>query len=474
MPSAIPAPPRRAWRTESSALLRLATPMMIAQMAQVATGFVDTVMAGRVSPDDLAAVSIGSSILITVFLTLSGVIMALNPLIAHQLGARQFDRIGPVVRQGFWVAAGLGLFGLALMFALMPWLPGWLSLETSVADKVNGYLAGAALGVPGILLYRVLHAYSSSVNQTRPIMLVSLAALALNVPLNYMLIHGLFGLPALGGAGCGWATGIVFWFSFVALALYTRYSRAYDTCPVWQRLEAPSRQLIGQVQRLGLPIALSFFLEVSTFTFVTLLIARLGSTVVAGHQIVINFTTLTYMVPQCLAMALTVRVGHALGANNPLLARFRSQIGILLGAVTAIASSTLILFLRTPIAELYTPDPQVVALAASLMLFAVFYQFFDAIQTIATGALRGYKSTTGPMLVHLVVFWGLGLGGGSWLGLNQVTLFGHDLPTGAYGFWVALTLSLTLAAFILGAVLLHVSRQKLNDGRQPALHEALA
>ena len=284
MPSAIPAPPRRAWRTESSALLRLATPMMIAQMAQVATGFVDTVMAGRVSPDDLAAVSIGSSILITVFLTLSGVIMALNPLIAHQLGARQFDRIGPVVRQGFWVAAGLGLFGLALMFALMPWLPGWLSLETSVADKVNGYLAGAALGVPGILLYRVLHAYSSSVNQTRPIMLVSLAALALNVPLNYMLIHGLFGLPALGGAGCGWATGIVFWFSFVALALYTRYSRAYDTCPVWQRLEAPSRQLIGQIQRLGLPIALSFFLEVSTFTFVTLLIARLGSTVVAGHR----------------------------------------------------------------------------------------------------------------------------------------------------------------------------------------------
>ena len=147
MPSATSAPPRRTWRTESSALLRLATPMMIAQMAQVATGFVDTVMAGRVSPDDLAAVSIGSSILITVFLTLSGVIMALNPLIAHQLGARQFERIGPIVRQGFWVAAGLGLFGLALMFALMPWLPGWLSLETSVADKVNGYLAGAALAL---------------------------------------------------------------------------------------------------------------------------------------------------------------------------------------------------------------------------------------------------------------------------------------------------------------------------------------
>ncbi|WP_051528989.1 MATE family efflux transporter [Microvirgula aerodenitrificans] len=448
-------------RAEASALTRLAVPMMIAQMAQVATGFVDTVMAGQVSANDLAAVSIGSSILITVFITLSGVMVALNPVVAHHIGARAPEKIGPSVRQGIWLALALGLFGMAILFGVQPFLGAHLGLDAAVTDKVNGFLTGAGLGVPGVLLYRALHAYSSSVNRTKPIMIVSLCALALNIPLNYILIHGLFGFPELGGAGCGWATGAVFWFSFIALAIHTRLAAAYRPYRLWQRFERPDPAQQRQLLRIGAPVAFSYFLEVSAFTFVALAIAKLGAVTVSGHQVVINFSSLIYMIPQSLATALTVRVGQALGHQDPLAARFRSGVGMVVALLCACATSLCVLLLREPIAAMYSNDARVVALAASLLLFAAVFQLSDAAQTAAAGALRGYKVTARPMAVHLVAFWGVGLAGGAWLGLGHGVVLGLERPMGAHGFWLALTISLTLAAILLSWMLARVSHDAL-------------
>lgn len=446
-------------RSEAGALLALAAPMGIAQMAQVATGFVNTVMAGRVSPSDLAAVSIGASVWMTVFLTLSGVVGALNPIIAHHLGGKAVERIGPEVRQGVWMGAALGLAGMALLLWLRPWLAVWLSLDPAVALKVDGYLTGAALGMPAMLLYRVLHAYTSSVSQTRPIMLVSLGALGLNIPLNYILIHGLFGLPAMGGAGCGWASGLVFWISLLVLALHTRRAGVYRDYSVWQRLERPDWAAQRQLLRLGVPIALSIFMEVSSFTFIALLLAPLGTTMVAGHQVVLNFSGLLYMIPQCLATALTVRVGQALGAGAPDEAHLRSRVGMMLGLGFAVVCAAGMLLGRDLIPRFYSADAQVVALAASLLTLAAAFQLSDAVQLIATGALRGYRVTTRPMLVHVVTFWGIGLAGGAWLGLGHGEVWGYTRPLGAHGFWLALTASLTLAALLLGGLLAWVARR---------------
>ncbi len=457
---------RQAARTEASALFRLAMPMMIAQMAQVATGFVDTVMAGRVGANDLAGVSIGSSLLMTVFITLSGVLTALNPLVSHHVGAEEPDRVGPLVRQGLWCALALGLAGMLILLGVQPFIAGWIGLDPAVEQQTRLYLIGASLGVPGILLFRALHAYSSSVNQTRPIMLISLAALMLNIPLNYILIHGLFGLPALGGAGCGWATSIVFWFSFVAMALHTRLSAGYRRFKVWSRIDRIDWRQQRNLLRVGGPVALSYFLEVSAFTSVALMVAHLGAVVVAGHQIVINFSGMIYMVPQSLATALSVRVGQAIGAGDYHAARFNSLTGMVAGLACALLSSLTVLLLREPIAAMYTPDAAVIRLATSLLLFAALFQLCDAAQCIATGALRGYKVTASPMVVHLIAFWGVGLAGGAWLGLGSGQLFGLQLPLGVHGFWLALTLSLTLAAVLLLAMLNRVSLMRLPRQRK--------
>ena len=450
---------------ETRALLHLAVPIMVAQLAHTATGFVDTVMAGRLGAEALAAVSIGASVMISVFITLSGVAAALNPLVAHHIGAQQPEQVGPTVRQGLWTALACGLLGALVLLAAGRWGVWMIGLEAPVAASAEGYLQGVAMSMPAALLYRALHAYSSAVSQTRPIMVISLLALALNTVLNYLLIYGKFGFPALGGAGCGWATGVAFWFSLICLAGWTRWRASYRRYALWSAWSWPQWPPQRALLKLGVPIALSYFVEVTAFTSVALLIANLGAQVVASHQVVINFTSLLYMIPQSLGVALSVRVGHAVGAGDFARARFNSRIGLRLGAAIALCSSLLVFALREPIAALYSADANVIAMAASLLGFAAVFQLADALQTIASGALRGYKLTTAPMLIHTLSFWGIGLGLGVWLGLlGHGQLAGWTLPLGAAGFWAALTLSLLVAAVLLLALLRHESRRRLSQG----------
>lgn len=445
-------------REETRALSHLALPMMVAQIAQVATGFVDTVMAGRVSTDDLAAVSLGASIFITVYVTLMGIVSALNPILSHQFGAGETRRIGETARQGLWFGLLLGCLGVLLMLAIQPPLRQWLNLPETVEDKVMLYIDGAAFGMPAAMMHRALHAFASSLNRPRPIMVVSLIALLLNIPLNYMLIHGLFGLPQLGGAGCGWATGVVMWFNAITLFVYLARNRALAGYGLTQQFSWPQWSRFPAMLKLGLPIGLSFFVEVSLFSFIALLIAQLGTLVVASHQAVLNFSSLIYMIPQSIATALTIRVGQSIGSGDYLQARLISGLGIALSIAAAVLTMLLVLLFRHQIIAMYSPDPAVVALGSTLMLFAAFYQLTDAMQTVASGALRGYKITTLPMAIHIVSFWGLGLGLGMVLGLTDWLL----PRLGVHGFWAALVVSLSVAGLTLVGYLSHISRQRLH------------
>ena len=445
-------------REETRTLSHLALPMMVAQIAQVATGFVDTVMAGRVSTDDLAAVSLGASIFITVYVTLMGIVSALNPILSHQFGAGETRSIGETARQGLWFGLLLGCLGALLMLAIQPLLRQWLSLPDTVEDKVMLYIDGAAFGMPAAMMHRALHAFASSLNRPRPIMVVSLIALLLNIPLNYMLIHGLFGLPQLGGAGCGWATGMVMWFNAITLFVYLARNRALAGYGLTQQFSWPQWSRFPAMLKLGLPIGLSFFVEVSLFSFIALLIAQLGTLVVASHQAVLNFSSLIYMIPQSIATALTIRVGQSIGSGDYLQARLISGLGIALSIAAAVLTMLLVLLFRHQIIAMYSPDPAVVALGSTLMLFAAFYQLTDAMQTVASGALRGYKITPLPMAIHIVSFWGLGLGLGMVLGLTDWLL----PRMGVHGFWAALVVSLSVAGLTLVGYLSHISRQRLH------------
>jgi len=442
---------------ESRQIMHLALPMMVAQLAQVATGFVDTVMSGHVSTEDLAAVSLGSSIFITVYVTLMGLVTAINPILAQLHGAGETTKIGTTARQGLWFGLLIGLIGMALMLLSQPLLRQMIHLPTEVEDKIMLFISGAALALPAAMLHRALHAIASSLNRPRPIMLMSLAALGLNIPFNYILIHGLFGMPRMGGAGCGWATALAFWFNCLGLFTYLACNRYFAPYAILKQFCWPDWRAHYSFIRLGFPIALSFFVEISLFSFIALLVARLGTLVVASHQAVLNFSSLIYMIPQSIGVALSVRVGHSVGARDYRSARLISGLGLVLGVACAAVMMLFILLFRTRIMQIYTSDPRLIVMGSSLLVFAAFYQLTDAAQTIASGALRGYKLTKVPMLIHITAFWGVGLGLGITLGLNSWLT---TAPMGIYGFWTGLVISLSLAAILLVSYLSQQSQRR--------------
>ncbi len=426
---------------ETNKITRLALPMLIAQIAQVGTGVVDTMMAGHYSTDDLAAVALGSSIFITFYVTLMGVLTALNPIFSHMYGAGKNKEIGEAGRQGLWMGLILGILGMCIMWAMIGPLKSYLELKEYVKDTAALYLIFVSLGLPAALIHRALHAYASSLNRPKPIMWVSVLGLLLNIPLNYIFIHGLFGMPALGGAGCGLATAIVFVFYAAALGFYIIKNKYFQPFGLTNQFSWPNWQACKQILSLGIPIGFSFFLEVSLFSFIALLIANLGEVFVASQQVVINISGVIYMVPQSLGAALSVCVGHAMGMNEKVRARYISGVGLVLGACMAILTCLLTFTFRHELLSLYTDNEEVFLIGGYLLIFNALFQVPDSIQTIASGALRGYKITKIPMLIHAIAFWGFGL----FLGM----LLAFYFNMGIYGFWISLIVSLSCAAIAL-------------------------
>lgn len=432
-------------RREVREIVVLAIPIVIAQLAHTAVGFVDAVMAGRVSPQDLAAVALGNSIWIPVYLLMTGVLLATTAKVARLFGAGQEAAIGPLVRQALWLALVVGLSCAGLLCSARPVLL-WMDVAPALAELSMGYLHGVAAGFPAAALYLVLRYFSDGLGRTRPSMVIGLCGLLLNIPVNYVFIYGKLGVPAMGGAGCGWATAVVMIFSLLAMIGWVLYAPAYKACAPFERFEWPRWAPIRQLLVVGGPIGISVFAEVSIFSVIALLIGGMGAAVVAGHQIALNFSSLTFMLPYSLAMAITIRVGQALGRNAPRDARYSAGIGILLGMLIACFSATFMWLGREPIATLYTNDLEVIALAASLIVYAALFQVSDAIQVTAAGALRGYQDTRVTMLITLVAYWGIGLPVGYSLGLSD--WLGE--PAGPAGLWQGLIVGLTCAAILLG------------------------
>lgn len=448
-------------RTELRGLLHLALPIIIAQLATTSMGFVDAVMAGRVSPRDLAAVALGNSIWIPVFLLMTGTLLATTAKVAQRFGAGQPEQIAPLVRQALWLALMVGLIASALLLSAEPLL-GWMKVEPSLISPSLGYLQGIAFGFPGAAFYYVLRCYSDGLGRTRPSMAIGLAGLLLNIPLNYVLIYGHFGLPAMGGVGCGWASGIVMWFMALAMAAWTRWAPAYAGSRVLVRWEQPQWATIGRLVSVGLPIGIAVFAESSIFAVIALLIGSLGATIVAGHQIALNISSLLFMIPYSLGMAVTVRVGQAIGAGEARQARFVALVGLGTALCCACFSASLILLLRESIAAIYTPDRAVIQIAAMLIVYAALYQFSDAIQVIAAGALRGYQDTRATMILTLFAYWGIGLPVGYVLGLTD--LLGP--ASGPSGLWQGLIAGLTCAALMLSLRLARSSGRQIRRGER--------
>ncbi|MND90811.1 Multidrug resistance protein NorM [compost metagenome] len=431
---------------------------MVAQLANTAMGFVDTVMAGRVGPRDLAAVALGNSIWVPMLLLMGGILLATTAKVSRKVGAGTYVLIGPLVRQALWLALTIGLIAAALLLCAEPILV-LMQVEASLRTTTMGYLQAVALGFPALALYQVLRGFSDGLGSTRPTMVIGLLGLLLNIPLNYIFIYGKLGLPAMGGVGCGWATALVLWFMLGAMLWWVHWAPVYRSSQLFERLEWPQWPEIRSLLTLGLPIGIAIFAEASIFSVIALLIGSLGASVVAGHQVALNFSSMVFMIPYSLAMATTVRVGQSLGRGAPRDARFSAGVAMATALVYACLSASLMLLLRADIARLYTPDTEVLAVASALLMYSALFQFSDAIQVTAAGALRGYHDTRATMLITLLAYWGIGLPIGYSLGLSELL----GLPSGPAGLWQGLVIGLTCAAVLLGVRLQRIARSAVRS-----------
>ena len=441
------------FKQETRALLHLATPIILSQIAQVMMGLLDTVMSGHAGAFDQAVVGLGVALWIPVFIALMSVVQAVSPIIAHHFGAGDHAAVARDAREGVWLALGVGLLPLVLV----PWAPDLLRvfhIEPALAQRTGVFLWGIGLGLPAALVYRALAFYSASINQTRPIMVLAFVGLAINGVLNWLLIYGRFGLPAMGGAGCGWATGIGMWVALVALAAWTAWAPVYRPYALWRSWPLPTRAAQKRLLRLGLPMGGAGFAEVAAFCSVAILVGRFGDVQIAAHQIALNFSAFIFMIPMGISAASTIRVGQALGAGNARAARTIAWSGIGAGLVFGALAIVPIIVLRHQAAALYSTDVAVQALAADLLLFAAFWQLFDATQVTAIGALRGYKVTLLPMVLMLTAFWAFGVPVGTWLAYHGLVA---GAPMKVYGFWVGLVIGLVLVSLGLAAGLRRVA-----------------
>lgn len=442
--------PATTFRAELRGLLLLLGPILTSQLSQAAFGFVDTVMAGQASPLDLAAVALGASLWLPVMLLCTGILLATTPLVAAARGRGDLAAIPAQVQQALWLAAGLGIAGGALLYQADP---VFALLGTPPALRAIGgdFLKAIAWGLPATALFTVLRNYCEAMGRPLAVTVISLTGLALLVPLNYVLIHGKLGLPRLGGVGCGVASAIVAWTMLALLAAYVLRARYFAAVRLLRGPHRPQPAQLAAFLRLGLPIGIAVFFEVSVFAIVAVLVSPLGELPVAGHQIALSVTSLVFMFPLSFAICMTIRSGHAYGRGDIAGLYLIRRTGFTALTVFSLGSALAIALLREPLAALYTDDPAVRALAAQLLLFAAAYQVVDALQVGAAGMLRGLHDTRGPMVITLVAFWVVALPLGYGLGLGHLA----GTPLGPQGFWTGLVAGLVLAALLLTARLAH-------------------
>ncbi|OYT93618.1 MAG: MATE family efflux transporter [Burkholderiales bacterium PBB3] len=458
-PPTPPAASGQALRAEFRALWQLAWPLLIGQLATVGMAVADVAMAGHASAQDLAGVSLGTSIWIIVVVTLMGVMMAVTPLVAHHVGAQEFSKVPHLVRQALWMSVGVGTIALVLA-NLSTLIFDHMVLEPAVRTIAQQFIYITSVALPAFAAYRVLYGYSASLNQTKPMMVISLLALLLNVWLNWLLVFGNWGLPRLGGVGCAWASMVCVWFNLAGLIWWMRRSPAYASTWPFTQWERPNRAEIGRLLHLGLPIGVTYFAECSAFSLIALLVAKFGSTQVAAHQIALNFSSLTFMVPLSIGLAVLTRVGQALGAGDPVAARYRSWVGVAAAVGFSLVSALIMALFNQQIASAYTNDAGVAALAASLLFLAAIFQISDGLQVSTSCAIRGYKITRTPMAIHLTAFWVVSLPLGCVLGLAPDWAPWHPAqPMKAQGFWIALIVGLSVAGSALAWLLHRITHQ---------------
>jgi MATE family multidrug resistance protein len=447
MTTLFPAAARADIAEEMRATIRLALPLITGQLAVMGENVVEMVLAGHLGAHVLGAVAVGSNVVGLAIMCMVGVMMALSPSVAQLDGARRRSEVAPLFRQALWLALALGLLTQAAIHAGGPVLVRAFGVDAALFDDVTSFLHAVGFAAPPLSLYLACRGLSEGLSLPRPSMFFSLLGLVALVPIGYVLMYPM----GLGAFGCGVAMAVVCWLQLVAFVIFLLVSPLYRGLGWHSGRLAPDFAVIAGLLRIGAPMAVSVVMEAGLFTAAALAIGRFGGATVAGHQVALSVSAVSFMVPLGLAMAITVRVGNAVGRGDAAGVRRAGLSGIGLTLASQSVSCALMLALPGPIASIYSSDPAVLAGAVVLLHFAAAFQFSDGIQVASNGALRGLKDARAPMLITGFSYWCVGMPVGWYLAFPQ------DLR--APGMWVGLIAGLSFAAVLLFSRFFLLSRR---------------
>ncbi|WP_223069941.1 MATE family efflux transporter [Paenibacillus caui] len=431
--------------------LRILVPILITQVTLSLMTLFDTMMSGHASPADLAGAAVGSSLWLPVQTGLSGILMAVTPLISHLVGEGRKDKVAYQVMQALMLAAAIGLLVIvAGAFAISPVL-NMMGLTPKVRHVAYYFLTAMGAGVLPLFGYTVLRSCIDALGQTRISMFITLTSLPINVAANYVLIFGKFGFPKLGGIGSGVASAFTYWCIFLLALFVVRQSSAFSEFSLLREWSRISLSKWKELLKVGLPMGFAIFFEVAVFAAVTLLMSRFDTITIAAHQSANNFATTLYMVPLSICSALTILVGYEAGAARMKDARQYGWIGIATAAGLSLVTAAVLMLVRQDIAELYSNDMAVIGLIKHFLIYAIFFQISDAIATPIQGVLRGYKDVNSAFWITLLSYWAIALPAG--YALADYTRLGP------YGYWIGLIVGLATAAVLLSFSLAGIQRR---------------
>jgi MATE family multidrug resistance protein len=436
-------------RGEIRAMLRIAGPLVAAELGWMLQGVIDTMMVGRL-PYSAAAIggtAIANMLFYSTVIFIEGLLMGMDPLVAQAFGAKRNEDCHRTLFGGLWLILPLAPIQMLLVWNALPWIRAY-GVDPAVMVQAREFMIALVWSSLPLLVYFVLRHYLQAMNHVHIVMFTLVTANLVNWLFNWLLIYGHGGFPAMGVRGSGWATVIARVYMAVVLAGYLLWVNHRDHMQIFAVARERAYKVVRAILRYGIPSGVQIELELAVFFISAVWIGTLGALPIAAHQVALNVVAMTYMVPLGIGAAASVRVGQAIGRRDPAGARRAGWVAIFMGAGFMALCGIALVAMPHAIARAFSDNEQVVVAAVSLLQIGAIFQLFDGIQIVSSGSLRGAGETRIPMFTVLFAYWSAGLPVGYWLCFHA--------GWGARGLWVGFCIALT----IVGVVLINVWRAK--------------
>ena len=428
---------------ESKYFFKIGIPIFGSQLSYMIMHTTDTIVSGRYSSEELAGLVLAGAFTFPVYMLFQGIMFAITPIVAQLYGSREFIKIGQKMRQIFWIAIAIA-FSIFLIFLFLSKILLFFPLDKNILSISTEYLRAVSVGMFFYVMFRYLSSYSEGMTLALPVFFVVLFGAIINIPLDIIFAFGYFGIPEMGSEGCGYATSIVSMIMFFSMLKIILSSKKYKKTELLKEFNGPSLRVSKEILKLGIPIGIGIFAEMTMFSGAAIIIGQLGDKILSGHAVALNIASILFMLPLAIGLAGSTRVGNLLGEKRYLNAKYSSYVGVSLCFIGALFNMIILLIFRENFSSIYSKDIEVINIAISLLLYAAIFQIPDGIQMGSLGALRGYKDTFAPMIFLIISYWIFAIPLGYFL-----TNYGLTKPLGAEGMWISMIMGLILFSIII-------------------------